>query len=134
MNPRITSFQIIGSRFGRNHVIRKTMNLALLMICFTLCTTAIHSQGTRLLRQPSITDTHVTFTYGGDIWIADLDGSNTERITSTSAVEGNPHFSPDGRWIAFNSNRSGNQAVYIVSSEGGTPRRLTWHPAPATVR
>jgi len=134
MNPRITSLPIIGSRFGRNHVIRKTLNLALLMIFFTLFTESIHSQGTRLLRQPSITDTHVTFTYGGDIWIADLDGSNAERITSTAAVEGNPLLSPDGRWIAFNSNRSGNQAVYIVSSGGGTPRRLTWHPAPATVR
>ena len=106
----------------------------LLILSLMLCTSALHSQGTRLLRQPSITDTHVTFSYGGDIWIADLDGRNTDRITSTPAVEGNPHFSPDGKWIAFNSNRSGNQAVYIVSTEGGTPRRLTWHPAPAIVR
>ncbi|MCU0379268.1 MAG: PDZ domain-containing protein [Bacteroidales bacterium] len=55
------------------------------------------------------------------------------RLTSTPAVESNPHFSPDGKWIAFNSNRSGIQSVYVVSVDGGTPERLSWHPSPATV-
>lgn len=49
-------------------------------------------------------------------------------------MESNPHFSPDGKWIAFNSNRSGNDAVYIVSVEGGQSKRLTWHPSPSMVR
>ncbi|MEZ4998102.1 MAG: hypothetical protein R2758_11785 [Bacteroidales bacterium] len=134
MNPE-KFFRTTNSRLcSRYHADLKRMPLALMMLLFLLSATALHSQGTRLLRQPSISDTHVTFSYGGDIWIADLDGSNTERITSTPAVEGNPHLSPDGKWIAFNSNRSGNQAVYVVASGGGTPRRLTWHPAPATVR
>ncbi len=134
MNPEKTFLTIVARTCGISLApwVRKPMTL--LFISLMLFTTTIHSQGTRLLRQPSITDTHVTFSYGGDIWVADLDGSNTARITSTPAVEGNPHFSPDGKWIAFNSNRSGNQAVYIVSPAGGTPTRLTWHPAPATVR
>lgn len=134
MNPEKTFLTIVARTCGISLApwVRKPMTL--LIISLMLFTTTIHSQGTRLLRQPSITDTHVTFSYGGDIWVADLDGSNTARITSTPAVEGNPHFSPDGKWIAFNSNRSGNQAVYIVSPAGGTPTRLTWHPAPATVR
>lgn len=106
---------------------------AIFMICFFLGGTAVLAQGTRLLRQPDITETHVTFSYGGDIWIADFDGMKTERLTSTPAVESNPHFSPDGKWIAFTSNRSGAQAVYVVSANGGTPRRLTWHPSPASV-
>ncbi len=134
MNPEKTFRTKNVKPYGSRNAAWYSMTLALLMISFFMCTTDLLSQGTRLLRQPSITDTHVTFSYGGDIWIAELDGSNTERITSTPAVEGNPHFSPDGKWIAFNSNRSGNQAVYVVSPEGGTPRRLTWHPAPATVR
>ena len=134
MNPEKFFRTTISRLCSRYHADLKRMPLALMMLLFLLSATALHSQGTRLLRQPSISDTHVTFSYGGDIWIADLDGSNTERITSTPAVEGNPHLSPDGKWIAFNSNRSGNQAVYVVASGGGTPRRLTWHPAPATVR
>jgi len=134
MNPVNTFRRNIARPSGRSQAPWTRIPMTLLIISLMLCTSALYSQNTRLLRQPSITDTHVTFSYGGDIWIADLDGRNTDRITSTPAVEGNPHFSPDGKWIAFNSNRSGNQAVYIVSTEGGTPRRLTWHPAPATVR
>jgi tricorn protease len=93
------------------------------------------AQGTRLLRQPSLSDTHVTFTYGGDIWVYALDGETRPlRITSTPAVESDPHFSPDGKWIAFSSNRSGNTAVYVVAAEGGEPVRLTWYPSGAYAR
>jgi tricorn protease len=91
-------------------------------------------RGTRLLRQPSISLSDITFVYGADIWVADLDGEKILRLTSTPAVENNPHFSPDGKWIAFSSNRSGNEAVYVVSAKGGTPTRLTWHPSPSSVR
>ena len=88
-----------------------------------------YAQGTRLLRQPAISATSIAFEYGGDIWITEKNGGNARRITSTAAVEGNPHFSPDGNTIAFNSNRSGIPAVYTVSSEGGTPIRLSWYPS-----
>lgn len=89
----------------------------------------LYGQGTRLLRQPSVSSSSIAFEYGGDIWLCAKDGGNARRITSTAAVEGNPHFSPDGKWIAFNSNRSGIHAVYIVPSEGGTPTRLSWYPS-----
>lgn len=105
----------------------------ILLISILAYSNAVYSQGTRLLRQPAITETQIAFAYGGDIWITDFDGIKTERLTSTPAVESNPHFSPDGKWVAFSSNRSGTQAVYIVPVEGGTPKRLTWHPAPASV-
>jgi tricorn protease len=80
-------------------------------------------------RQP-----HFAFSYGGDIWITELSSQKTLRLTSTAAVESNPHISPDGKWVVFNSNRSGNTAVYIVSIEGGTPKRLTWHPSASLAR
>jgi tricorn protease len=92
------------------------------------------SQDTRLLREPSLSNTHLAFTYGGDIWVKDLENNRTERITSTPAVESNPQISPDGQTIAFSSNRSGNTSVYTVSIKGGNPMRLTWHPSAAIVR
>ena len=95
---------------------------------------ASFAQGTRLLRQPTISTTHIAFTYGADVWIAELDNPKAVRITSTSAVETNPRLSPDGKWIAFSSNRSGNTDVYIVSINGGEPTRLTWHPSPSLVQ
>ena len=94
----------------------------------------VDAQGTRLLREPALSANQIAFTYGSDLWIADRDGQNLRRLTSTPAIESNPHFSPDGKWIAFSSNRSGNTAVYLVSTDGGTPKRLTWHPSGATVR
>lgn len=88
------------------------------------------AQETRLIRQPSLNGTHIAFTYGADVWVSDRTGKNVRRITSTAAVESDPQLSPDGKWLAFGSNRSGNFAVYVVSVDGGTPTRLTWHPAP----
>jgi tricorn protease len=98
----------------------------------TLITT--FAQGTRLLRQPTISKTQVAFTYGGDIWVTDFGNQQTLRLTSTGAVESNPHFSPDGKTIAFTSNRSGTSAVYTVPVTGGNPTRLTWYPSAAFVR
>jgi len=94
----------------------------------------VYAQGTRLLRQPSLSATQVAFAYGGDIWVASKSGGDARRITSTPAVETTPCFSPDGKWIAFSSNRSGIAQVYVVPAEGGSPTRLTWYPAAATVR
>jgi len=92
------------------------------------------SQGTRLLRQPTISSTHIAFTYAGDIWVSDLNNHKAVRLTSTPAIESDPHFSPDGKWIAFTSNRSGNIAVYIVPVNGGDATRLTWHPSQTNAR
>jgi tricorn protease len=84
---------------------------------------------TRLLRQPSVSKDHLAFVYGGDIWVSDRDGGHPVRITAHPATEFAPHFSPDGRWIAFSANYDNNTDVYVVPTEGGQPRRLTWHPA-----
>ncbi len=96
---------------------------------FTGFAGSARAQSTRLLRQPTLSSTQVAFTYGADLWIADRTGGVARRLTSTPAVESDPHFSPDGRWIAFSSNRSGTPQVYVVGVEGGEPTRLTWYPA-----
>lgn len=93
----------------------------------------VQAQETRLLRQPTLSDNHIAYTYGGDIWITNLANNQIRRLTSTGAVESNPHFSPDGKTIAFSSNRSGTTSVYTVPVEGGMPERLTWYPSAATV-
>ncbi|MEE4196437.1 MAG: PDZ domain-containing protein [Bacteroidales bacterium] len=90
------------------------------------CTKA---QSTKLLRSPDISKDHITFIYGGDIWLADKNGENPKRLTTFPGEELFPHFSPDGETIAFSGKYDGNTDVYVVSVYGGPPKRLTWHPA-----
>ncbi|HET9983281.1 MAG TPA: PDZ domain-containing protein [Longimicrobiales bacterium] len=92
------------------------------------------AQEARLLRQPTIAGSQIGFEYGGDLWIVGKDGGEARRLTSTPAFESDPHLSPDGRWIAFTSTRTGTPAVYVMPVEGGDAKRLTWHPAAAYAR
>src|SRR5262249_35648183 len=81
----------------------------------------------KLARHPDYHAGKVTFSYLGDIWVANDDGTNVQRLTDNSARETYPRFSPDGKWIAFSSNRNGNYDVFVVPAGGGTPKRLTYH-------
>jgi len=115
-------------------MLRRPSIAALVLAASLVAASPAHAQSTRLLRQPTLSRTQVAFTYGADLWIADRSGGNARRLTSTPAVESDPHFSPDGRWIAFASNRSGTTQVYVVGVDGGEPTRLTWYPAPSQPR
>lgn len=105
---------------------------------FFLSTTflgAVYAQEeTQLLRSPSLSNSHLSFVYGGDIWIAEKDGSNPRRLTVNPGVEQNPIFSPDGQQIAFTGNYDGNTDVYVVSIYGGAPKRVTYHPTADVLR
>src|SRR5687768_511507 len=87
-----------------------------------------HGGPTRLLRMPTVSSTQIGFAYANNIWVAPRAGGTARRLTSFQGQTANPHFSPDGQWIAFSGEYAGNFDVYIVPSEGGEPRRLTWHP------
>lgn len=104
--------------------------------CFSLVAAAIpvdvHAQasnsGTRLLRTPTVSATQIAFSYAQNIWTVPRAGGIARRITSFQGQTSNPHFSPDGRLIAFSGEYAGNLDVYVVPAEGGEPKRLTWHP------
>ncbi|MFZ0211940.1 MAG: PDZ domain-containing protein [Candidatus Acidiferrales bacterium] len=83
-----------------------------------------------LLQQPAITKTQIVFVYGGELWSVGRDGGDAIRLTTGVGIQSDPHFSPDGKWIAFSGQYGGNTDVYVVSADGGVPKRLTYHPAP----
>ncbi len=81
----------------------------------------------KFARYPHICQGKIAFSYHGDIWVANEDGSNPYRLTAHVAMDFYPRFSPDGQWIAFSSNRMGNFDIWIVPAAGGVPRQLTFN-------
>ena len=71
-------------------------------------------------------DGTVAFTYQDDIWVTNASGTEPRRLTAHVARDIMPRFSPDGKWIAFTSNRMGNSDVFIIPVTGGEPKQLTW--------
>lgn len=82
----------------------------------------------RMLRQPDVSETHITFSYADDIWVVSKEGGVANRLTSAEGPESFPRFSPDGSMIAFNANYDGNTDIYVVPTTGGIPKRITHHP------
>lgn len=69
----------------------------------------------------------IAFTYKGDIYTVDTGGGKARQITSSRGYDTHPMWSPDGKSIAFASDREGSMDVFIVGRDGGVPRRLTSH-------
>lgn len=82
-------------------------------------------------------------TGNSEVWIADADGTRQRRITgslhatdeqqpsSTASVSaaGSPRFSPDGKMILYDAQTNGNGDIFVVSTDGGAARRLTFEPS-----
>jgi tricorn protease len=110
---------------------KKTFPLALLAL-LALSPVALAKEA-RLIRYPHYHEGRVAFSYLGDVWTADEDGRNVQRLTVNRARDVYPRFSPDGKWLAFSSDRNGNLDVYLIPSAGGTVKQLTSHSADDTV-
>jgi tricorn protease len=82
----------------------------------------------RLMRFPAIYKDTIAFSYGGDLWLVPSTGGIARRITTHPGLELFPKFSPDGKTIAFTAQYDGNFNVYVIPSEGGDPKQLTFLP------
>lgn len=87
----------------------------------------------KFARYPHVSQGKLVFSYHGDIWIANENGSNATRLTAHVARDVFPRLSPDGRWVAFSSDRYGNNDVFIMPAAGGEPKQLTFATTPDTV-
>lgn len=67
----------------------------------------------------------VAFTYKGDIFTVPVTGGEARRITATEAYDTQPVWAPDGKRLAFASDRAGSMDIYIVDAAGGKAKRLT---------
>ncbi|MBD5257317.1 MAG: peptidase S41 [Barnesiella sp.] len=71
----------------------------------------------------------IAFTYKGDIYTVPAAGGEATRLTTSESYETAPRWSPDGKKIAFASDRHGNTDIFVMNANGGTPKRLTSNSA-----
>jgi tricorn protease len=102
-----------------------------LVLLLALAPAAAAQEPIRMARTPDISPDGklVAFSYLGDIWVVEALGGTARPVTMHPAHDVNPAFSPDGKTLAFSSNRHGSYDVFTVPVRGGHPTRLTFDSA-----
>ncbi|WP_416440114.1 S41 family peptidase [Phnomibacter sp. MR] len=105
--------------------------LSALGVAMTTLVAAQSSSEAGWLRYPSISPdgSSIVFTYKGDLYKVTASGGNASLLTMHEAHDYNAIWSPDGKYIAFASDRYGNFDVFVMPATGGEAKRLTYHSA-----
>ncbi|MBD3415029.1 MAG: Tricorn protease like protein [Candidatus Aminicenantes bacterium] len=106
-------------------MVKKT---GLIVLCISFLSSFAFGQiSAKLMRYMDVSETHITFVYGGDIWIMPKTGGTAVQVTHSPGEESWPRFSPDGTFIAYTASYNGNSDVYVMPAKGGIPKRITYH-------
>lgn len=101
-------------------------------ILFGFSVASVHGQeAIRLANHPNLSPdgSQLAFDWNGDIWVVPSNGGSARALTQHPGKDTQPKFSPDGKEIAFVSDRDGSTQIYVMPATGGVPQRLTYHTA-----
>lgn len=92
-------------------------------------------QPVRFARYPAVSPDgkQIAFAYQGNLWSVPATGGPATRLTAADGLDSNPKWSPDGKWIAFNSDREGGSQIFLIPAVGGPARQVTFHSSSTTV-
>jgi dipeptidyl aminopeptidase/acylaminoacyl peptidase len=79
------------------------------------------SQVAFVVSEPDLAENYTN----SDIWLVSTAGGEPRKLTNSSRQDRHPRWSPDGQWLAFESNRDGDFQVWAVPATGGEARKLT---------
>ncbi|WCL82154.1 S41 family peptidase [Saprospira sp. CCB-QB6] len=105
------------------------MRVSLLSAILLLLAQGVWAQDRILLRQASLSPDgqELLFSYQGDIWRMSLPDGQPRRLTVHQAYDSKAIWSPDGKQIAFQSDREGNNNIYVMPAQAGRPKQLTYY-------
>jgi tricorn protease len=97
-------------------------------LCGSLLCSSVSQATIRFARfpAPSPDGKQVAFSWQGDLWLAPIAGGVAQRLTVHPAYDFAPIWSPDGKKIAFTSDRHGNDDVFVLHLDTGAVQRLTY--------
>jgi Tol biopolymer transport system component len=103
-------------------------SVAALFLFFSLVIFAKAQKSAPYLTEPSFSPDRkeIVFVSGGDIWSVAFSGGMAQMLVSHPATESRPMFSPDGKKMAFGSNRTGNGDIYVLNLETNSLKRITF--------
>lgn len=103
-------------------------NLLIFVCCFAFCAVAQAQNSVAYLTEPSLSPDRkeIVFVSGGDVWTVPANGGTASLLISHPATESRPQFSPDGKRLAFVSNRTGNSDIYVLNLETNDLSRITF--------
>ena len=97
------------------------------LFVFVLITFKLFSFEPHFMNDPAISPDGKTvcFVYLGDLWTVPFTGGEAKKLTSSEGSDFNPIYSPNGKDIAFNSNRDGWNCIYLIPAEGGIAKSVS---------
>ncbi|HSB12055.1 MAG TPA: S41 family peptidase [Blastocatellia bacterium] len=104
------------------------ITIAILILLFGSISIAAQQLAPALIGRLTVNQTHIAFSYAGDIWSVSRAGGEAQRLTTHPGEESFPVFSPDGSQIAFSRQIGGNWDIYVMPADGGQTRQVTFHP------
>src|SRR5207302_7262204 len=112
--PRWSTVLLVAGIPAMMHI-SKTL-FPFLSILWVMSASASAQEPIRFARTPDISPDGklVAFSYLGDVWTVETIGGIARPVTMHEAHDVSPVFSPDGRWLAFSSNRHGSYDVFVV--------------------
>ncbi len=107
---------------------KKAALLLLIIFEFSRIASAQQTAARPYFTEPSLSPDRkeIAFVSGGDIWTVPATGGVAAILVSHSANEARPLYSPDGRYLAFISTRTGNGDIYLLTLASGELKRLTF--------